>query len=261
MKINIVTTAYNSVTYLDKLIRTSQLDADKHDITLSIFLHSKERKTVEVIEQAIREKYPIIYFAYGENRGLAKSWNDGMLHGYHNLHSDVVIIANDDIYFSPGDVDKIAQKAVVCRGNYMISVAGHHDYLEEDRPSHGYSCFAINPIALETIGCFDHNCHPAYGEDLDHHRRATLAGLVEENCSDTNVIHEGSCAIRHDAILSLANMTTQQRNIIYLRIKWNSDNHLGGYAVPFNNPEFNLKITPEERHCPYPGYNRVDVPL
>ncbi len=259
MKVNIVTTAYNSIEYLRKLIHTSQLDADKHDILLSIFLHSREARTIEVIQQAINDQYPILFFAFGENRGLARSWNDGLLHGYYNLGADVVIIANDDIYFSPRDVDKIAQKAVQCRGNYMVSVAGYHDYLEEHRVSHGYSCFAMNPIALEKIGCFDENLFPAYMEDIDNHRRATLAGLVEENCADTNVIHEGSCAIRHDAILSLANMKTQMANQTYFRIKWDSDSHLGGYPVPFNNPKFDLRIDPETRHAPYPGYNRNDI--
>jgi hypothetical protein len=141
----------------------------------------------------------------------------------------------------------------------MVSVAGYHDKLEEYRVSHGYSCYAINPIALEKIGCFDENFAPAYGEDLDHHRRATLLGLVETNCPDTNVIHGGSMTISRDEILSLENMSTQRRNGEYFRLKWDSESIEDGYKRPFNNPAFGLKIEIEDRSAPYPGYNRKDI--
>ncbi|MFX6027917.1 hypothetical protein ABTE84_21450, partial [Acinetobacter baumannii] len=68
-------------------------------------------------------------------------------------------------------------------------------------PSCGYACFAINPIALETLGCFDENFFPAYCEDQDYARRAALAGLSEENCADTQIVHMGSNAIFSDAML------------------------------------------------------------
>jgi GT2 family glycosyltransferase len=258
MKISIVVPAHSSTKYLVKLITSSQLDGDKHDIDLWIYLHSDFAPTIEVIEKHLNH-YPIKYFPYKWNRGLARTWNDGMLEAYQ-AGADVVIICNDDIYFSAGDIDKLATKAITHRENYIVSVTGWHDYLHEMRKSHGYSCFAINPIAIEKIGAFDNNFHPAYFEDLDHHRRATMLGLVEEHCHDTSITHGGSQTILIDKELSLRNMATQRKNLDYFRRKWNSDCHLEGYSHPFNNPHFSLYIDPKDRDNPYPGYNRDDVP-
>src|SRR5205085_1350846 len=82
-----------------------------------------------------------------------------------------------------GDLDGVAAKAMRCRERYIVSCAGPHQRLGRFLPSHGYSFFAVNPIAIETIGCFDENFFPAYCEDQDYARRAALAGLSEENCA------------------------------------------------------------------------------
>ena len=256
MRIAIVVAAYIS-SYVGDLIDSALYD-DVHDVELWVYTHSKHEPMTSMIEERL-DGNPIRYFPYKTNRGLALSWNDGMFGAYDN-GADLVIISNDDIIFSRGDIDKMAKKARACPRNYMISAAGWHDYCHEDRPSQGYSCFAVNPIALEKIGAFDQNFYPAYFEDLDHHRRATMLGLVEENCPDTQVMHGGSQAITMDKELSIANMVTQRKNLNYFRLKWDSDSHIGGYKSPFNESKFGLYISPKDRFNPYSEYNRSDVP-
>lgn len=253
MKIKVITIAYNSTTYLRKLIETACNTI--HDVEIVVFTHSNNQGMIGTLESMVG--YPLNVFDYRQNRGVARSWNEGMLYAFED-GAEAIIVANDDVYFSDGDIEKIVAKAVNNRGNYMVSVAGPHDGLGIFRISHGYSCFALNPIALEKIGCFDENFHVAYGEDLDHHRRATMLGLVEENCPDTNVTHGGSMTLQNDSVLSLQNMATQRANLLYFRRKWDSDNHEGGYSTPFNDDKFDLRIDPEVRHAPYPGYNRED---
>lgn len=257
MKISIVNTAYNMPLSTVRLFETAMKDADKHDISFNLFLHSQHEETRKMCE-SLSETFPTVYHAYGKNRGLSRSWNEGVLEAY-DAGADVVIVANDDVYFSPGDIHKIATKAVACRENYIVSVAGFHVGANSWEPSHGYSCFALNPITIDTIGCFDENIFPIYMEDCDHHYRATLAGLVEENCSDTKVFHEGSSAINNDDMLSIQNMVTQRKNGIYYREKWGALNEQEVFTVPFDNPKFDLRIAPEDRHSPYgPGYDRED---
>lgn len=257
MKVNIINIAYGLPEANKKLFETAMLDSDKHDISFQLFLHSKKPETVEMCEFLAKE-YPCVYYPYGKNRGLALSWNDGLLAGYGELEADIVLIVNDDVYFSQGDIDKMVTKAVNCPQNYMVSVAGFNAAHGKDIPSMGYSVFAMNMISLEKIGMFDENIFPVYGEDQDHHRRAHLLGLVEANCNDTHVFHAGSMSIKKDPILARQNMVTQSRNRQYLLAKWASETLEGGYKTPFNEKKFNCYISPEVRHAPYPGFNRVD---
>jgi hypothetical protein len=97
--------------------------------------------------------------AHGRNRGLSRTWNDGLLAGYAD-GADVVIITNDYVRFGPGDLDRLAQAAADQRDRYIVSCAGPHGRYGQRMPSHGFSCFAINPIALGVIGCFDENIFP-----------------------------------------------------------------------------------------------------
>lgn len=258
MKVNIISIAYNLPLQTIRLFETAMQDADKHDISFQLFLHSKDLETISACEY-LEANFPTKYYPYGENRGLSTSWNDGLLEAYGPLGSDVVIVANDDIYFSPGDIDKMAQKAAANREKYIVSVAGFHVGYGKPVVTHGYSCYALNPISMDVVGCFDENIFPVYSEDVEHHRRATLAGLVETNCADTMVYHGGSSSINHDPLLARQNIMTQHKNSQYVWAKWNSDSHHGGYKTPFNNPDFGLKIEPEVRHTPYgPDYDRTD---
>lgn len=262
MKVSIVVTAYNSP-QITKLFERAMMDSTKHDIDFYLYLHSKYPDTVSACS-ALANLYPVMYYSYGINRGLSRSWNDGSLEAYHN-GADVVIIVNDDIYFSPGDVDKLAAKAFANRDRYMVSCAGRHGKLDDKwQITHGYSCFALNPIAFDVIGCFDENYFPAYLEDGDHHRRATLAGQTEENCSETNIYHEGSATLYHPEaqLLQLQNVKTQSLNTHYYIRKWGGVNDgKEPFLVPFDNPGFSFRIDPEVRHAPYPGFNREDLDM
>jgi GT2 family glycosyltransferase len=257
MRISLISIAYNLPESTRKLFETAMLDSDKHDISFQLFLHSLDPDTVEMCNN-LYSTYPCKYYPYGTNRGLALSWNDGILQAYEEDSVDVIVIANDDIFFSEGDIDKLATKAASCRENYMISCAGYNAGLGKTIPSLGYSCFALNPIALDRLGMFDQNYYPLYGEDVDHHRRATLEGLVEANCDDTQVYHGGSSAIKKSPMLGRQNMTTQTKNTQYTIRKWNVQGLTGGFKTPFNQNHFNNKIEPAVRYEPYPGFNRDD---
>ena len=170
-----------------------------------------------------------------------------------------MIVANDDVLPAEGDLDRMAEKAARYRDRYIVSCAGPHERLRRFLPSHGFSFFALNPIAVETIGCFDENFFPAYCEDQDYARRAALAGLSEENCADTAVLHGGSSAIFANQELALQNRITQSRNIEYYKRKWGGHAGHEEFETPFGNPNFGLRIAPEERAEPYgPGYDRAD---
>jgi GT2 family glycosyltransferase len=255
MKIAVVTIAYSSRDGVAHLVESSC--SVVHELEFHLFLHSRHDDAVNVCSELAQDPR-IIYYPYGCNRGVSKSWNEGMLSAY-TRGADVVIIANDDIEFSRGDVDKIAEKALKSRECYLLSSAGFHARFNCRIPSFGYSCFAINPIALEKIGCFDENIFPAYCEDQDYCHRAMLAGLSEANCSNTMLFHGGSSAIMSNPALARQNCLTQGRNHAYYRRKWGGDSGSEAFSHPFNNPCLDYHIDLDRRHNPYgPAYDRCD---
>lgn len=258
MKVGIITVAYNYAVGTERLFKTAMLDSDKHDITFYLFLHGQGEDIASKCKELTAE-YPSRFFDFGINRGLSKSWNDGILAASSD-GCGVIIIANDDIYFSPDDINKIVKKSLACRSNYMISVAGMHIEHNCLEPSHGYSCFSLNPIGIEVIGAFDENFFPIYMEDCDHHYRAMLAGLQEGNCEDTEVFHEGSIAIRRDELLSIQNMATHRKNAEYYTRKWGGLNEQETFLFPFNDIMLDpwcIKFI--DRSHPYGnGYDRAD---
>lgn len=257
MKIAVVIVAFNQPEWLSRLIESGA--SVRHDVVYELHLHSTDGATVAACE-ALARREDVCYHAHKANRGLSRTWNDAILAGY-DAGAHVVIVTNDDICFSPGDLDRLAERAADSRDSYIVSSAGYHERLGRQIPSLGYSCFAINPVALTMIGCFDENFFPAYCEDQDYARRAGLAGLSEENCSDTMVRHGGSSTIFADTALRGDNAVTQAHNLAYYRRKWGGLAGEETHDRPFGDPRIPLRIAPEIRAHPYGAeHDRSDRP-
>jgi len=256
MKVGIITLAYSLPELLKKLFDTAI--SEEHEVVFYLFGHTKNEEVRNLCLKLEHQLSPrVSFFDFQRNRGASASWNDGLVAASF-AGCNVTILANSDIWFSEGDIDKLAEFAVAHRNNYMVSCAGWHDGFDKAFPSQGHSCFILNPIALEKVGFFDENLFPAYMEDCDYSRRAFLAGMTEVNCADTMVHHYGSACIRNDLELAKQNTLTHQRNHMYYRQKWGGSNGEEIYVLPFNDPKFNHIITVDDRHAPYLGHNRVD---
>jgi GT2 family glycosyltransferase len=256
VRVDLVVPAYNQPAWIERLVASATSDA--HEVIVRLFLHSKHEETRAACER-LSARAQIRYHPYAENRGLSRTWNEGLLDAFGE-GADVVLIANDDVAFSPGDLDRLAAKAAAHRDRYIVSCAGYHQRHSRRIASHGYSCFAVNPIALEIVGCFDENFYPAYCEDQDYARRARLAGLSEENCADTEVVHAGSSAIFASEELRRQNAWTQALNMAYYARKWGGPAGDERFSTPFGNPAFGLRIAPEDRPAPYgAGFDRDDL--
>jgi GT2 family glycosyltransferase len=253
--VDLVTAAYNSGACVGRLLESAR-SRGGHRVRVRLFLHSGHEPTVAACERAARSP-AVVYYAYGHNRGVSRSWNDGILDAYAN-GADAVVVANDDVAFSDGDLDTLVEKAERRRDSYIVTCAGPHAYYRRVLPSHGYACFAINPVALEQVGCFDENFFPAYCEDQDYAHRAALAGLGEENCPDTMVHHDGSGTIMRDPAVAIRNGHTQSMNILYYRRKWGGDPGAEQFGHPFGDPALDCHIAPGRRHAPYGVHDRPD---
>jgi len=254
LNVHVIVVAYALTHELGALKASVQ---SQHQVSWHLFLHSRFPEVVSQCEKLAKEP-TVTFYPYGTNRGLSKSWNQGLIRAF-NQGADTVILVNDDCLFSPGDFDKLVEYSFVNRETfYMISAMGFDRRLEQ-RKSLGLSCSAINLQALERVGCFDENFFPAYYEDCDYTRRAELLGLKKAVCTDTQIHHSGSASIFADAALTKQFEVTFATNQTYYIRKWGGDLGKEQFIYPFNDPAIRYDIPFSVRSAPYgPRFDRVD---
>jgi GT2 family glycosyltransferase len=254
--IGITAIAYNQWYPLAKMLKTAS-ETTSEEVQFFIFRHTEIPEVIQVCNMA-SQKYGAIHYPHGTNRGVARSWNDGLI-AMQNSGCDVMIICNDDIWFSAGDISALAIAARENRDRYIIQCAGWHDSYDVPIGDHGMACCVIQPIMVETVGYLDENFFPAYNEDTDYAYRAQSAKLEAIIIPDTMIHHIGSAAIRSDDNLKNQNYLTHGLNDQYWQKKWGCNKGEHGHYFPFNDPAFHpWFIGKERRHAPYPGYNRQD---
>lgn len=243
--------------------------ADAPNIHWHIFMHSNDPKVLQVVANFCErvnslagvndEVRASLYPTAGENRGLARSWNDGIENAYKR-GGDVAILLNDDMLPGPGDVQRVARTALDNPHCGIVKCMGLDQRIGE-RTSMEFGLTAITRLGWRKVGYFDENIWPIYWEDIDWDRRRILAGLPVDMVNDTNAIHAGSkTSVTVPGLLEQTS-AWYAANEAYYRRKWGGTHHEGErYTLPFNDPRFSLKIHEHLRHRPYGRYDREDVP-
>lgn len=123
-----------------------------------------------------------VIISFGENIGLANSWN-----WFIQNIPDTKIICNDDIEFSTNTVQIFADSL---EENFILtpkSISG----------SNAFSCFSIPKKISDSVGDFDPTISPAYAyyEDNDYFKRMRTKGFDLKSI-DTDVSHLGSSTLK-----------------------------------------------------------------
>lgn len=250
MKTGIIIYAFHLAGELHRLLSHV---LNETDAQVYLFRHSQVPLVMTVCEQFAADMR-VHYYPYGENRGLARSVNDGLLDGYMRDGMDVMLTCNDDVQPSPGDIEKLARAAMENPEAYLVEgwgkCGGRDEWID-------LSCGVITRRALEVIGCHDENFFPAYFEDVDFHLRAWKLGMKRLRVQETHFVHAGS------ASLSSVEQERHNRQFIanrdYFMRKWGTQDAEQSFPTPFNQPGLSWYIAPESRHNPYPGFNREDL--
>lgn len=253
MNVGLVTIGYNLPGATRRLIDSALKDC-RFDVTFLVIGHSQFPDKVAELEE-LAERPDVVYLGYGINRGLAKSWNEGILWGFEQGF-DAVLVVNEDVQFGPGDVGKLATFAVERRDAPVVMGRAYH-HSEKSWAWSEYGCFVVNEVAMETLGCFDENFFPIYCEDSDYRRRLKLSGLLPAFCEGTEIVHGGSRSLEQIEV-ARQNSTTYVRNRQYYRRKWGGEAGAESFERPFGDQRFSLFIDPRVREAPYPGFNRCD---
>jgi GT2 family glycosyltransferase len=149
----------------------------------------------------------------GRNLGVAASWNLGL-----KVSDGPWCIVNDDVVFGEGDL--AAMEAALAETPDSIPHLAR------------WAAFGLTRSVVDRLGFFDENYHPAYCEDTDYARRASLCGVpfVEIGGSTR---HAGSSTIHHRREWLEANARTHAENTNYYERKWGGWQGSETFDTPF----------------------------
>lgn len=262
-RVGLVVIAYNQAEGLWTTIESAISQTLLCDVSPYIFLHSRYPEVIGAVDR-IEAEFDATVFRYGNNRGVAKSWNDGILACLDD-DCDIIVVSNDDVRFNLSTIDHIVEAVVNPPDDnvWLVKTDGWHERHGHATGDHGMACFAIRMNALKLVGAFDENFFPAYNEDTDYALRAARAGLKEMVAKGSNLWHLGSAAIYSNPELRHQNNITHSYNDRYWDYKWgcrkDPDDWIRAKKHPFGDVLAHPFFIPfEERSAPYPGHNRID---
>jgi hypothetical protein len=191
---------------------------------------------------------------------LSAAWNKGSLQAFAE-GCDYALVCNDDIMFAPECIDGMVEQYELLKKQGIIMVTPNnilgeigdafnilnYKLPEGQEPSFSdhpnFSCFLIAPEYFEKVGMFDENFAPAWYEDNDSHRRATLAGLREICTTAAPMVHIGGVTTH-----MMENNVGSGGSQAYYIEKWGGipESHplqaqKEHYLTPYNDPNLTIK--------------------
>lgn len=214
----------------------------RHKLEYKVFHHGEKCLEVDIRDCFI-DLNASIEFCF-ENRGLSKSWNDGIV-ACRSAGCDFILIINDDVMFKEGAFDAWLE--------FLIAHPGHGvGFVHGDEPQEGggfitrsqdFACFSLGEAAIQNVGAFDEAFVPAYFEDFDYMARIleTGVGIV---CEERPlVIHERSQSVRESEKLRAELPVFFARNREYFIRKWGAESPSARvFKNPFNDPSISVFI-------------------
>lgn len=256
MRIGIVVVVYAEY---PALLFESLRGKTKHQIHWYIHSHTAD-KVIERQLVTFCQDNTVSLMLHRLNRGLAKSWNDGIIESY-NDRSDITAVINDDVVFRPSAFDKWIDFIHSYDG---LGLAFLHGLESDGSPHEGtvrtqdYACFALGPSAFNILGAFDENFFPAYREDMDYALRAEKAHVPFVTDTRTLVDHARNKTTRRSPELQLIMNDVKDRNRDYFIRKWGDEFGNTTLDLPFGHKP--LKVEWTDRRTPYgSGFDRPEL--
>lgn len=250
MKIGIVMVVYSGFPHI---LFDSLKDNTAHDIRWYVHCHSAD-PALEAELAAFCTDNPVNLTLHRWNRGLARSWNDGILESYAE-RCDHTLVVNDDIAFLPGGLD---QFIAFLNGYDKFGIGWLHGREAPTSPLAGqvmrqdFACFAFGPRAFREIGAFDENFFPAYSEDTDYIVRVRTAGVPIIIDDRILVEHARNHTSQSSPELRQAMLDIKHANKTYFATKWGApeDQDQEAYTLPWEGRS-SLRIEWDRRHNPF----------
>lgn len=248
MKIGIVVVTHS----YDMAPLHASVQGTAHDIRWYVHHHGGRNEVAAFLRSLGGDpKLKIAWHFY--NRGLARSWNDG-LHASRRDGNDITLLINDDVHFEPSAFDQ-----------FMIFIQDHDRadlcFVFGQEPSgivrqQGFACCSIGHNVIDRIGFFDENYFPAYYEDIDYSYRALFSSIPIHIDERVLVFHQRNATTRNRRLLQFFLKWNGRRLRRYHVSKWGIVDGAPTTAVPFAEGDATLKIAWDERADPYRSLGR-----
>lgn len=226
--------------------------------------HGNDQSLIEPLRD-IAARYDVHLYLHMFNRGLARSWNDGIGESLADTN-DITLVINDDIEFINDGFNFFIQFIDSSKPDvglvFLRGIEGENSSFAGEVRNQDFGCFAIGQQAIKQIGFFDENLVPAYYEDLDYSFRARKSGVKRVLDERILVRHDRSNTIRQNSAYRIKIQECVSLNMNYIIRKWGVDTWDAdkAYDHPFNHDAHDLKIPWENRHAPYgPDHDRDDL--
>lgn len=230
----------NGVHWIKRLI-----DSVDYPVKNFLIINNNGRGEIDSeLDQIRDEGHPLIEKIHichmPSNIGVSASWNF-VIKSY--MMEPYWIIANNDIMFTPGMLEKMHNAAE--NSDYGMIHAKRS--LEYD--SGCYDLFLVKDFIVQKCGLFDENLYPAYCEDVDYLIRLKKEG-VKYLSLDIDYLHgdegyetTGSQTWRTEPDLKEKLFVSRRTNEIeYLLKKWGDIYDIqNSYPKPFNNQTLDSK--------------------
>lgn len=234
VRVGIVIVTYGIIP--EKLLKS--IEGTSNKITYYIYHHGSESLAKELTEFFSLNENAKLYL-YCENRGLAKSWNEGILQSFTD-NNDVTLVLNDDIEFFTNMFDGWISY-ILNSGNAALVFCHGIDEIggSKTERSQDFSCFSIRKPCFDIVGAFDERFSPAYYEDTDYYRRVVLSKLIVKTDTTVRIRHERSSTIRNNPEIANDLHRFFEINKVLYYSKWGQHEE---FELPYNNPSENLYI-------------------
>ena len=233
-----------------------------HDIVWYIHHHHDNNQELESELKKFSATCNVDLRLHRTNRGLSKSWNDGLGSSIDD-GNDFALLLNDDLFFYEGAFDLFVG-FLEKNPHFGIAIAHGFEPAAGIVRQQGAACCAIGEPALRSIGFFDENIGPAYCEDTDYWKRAVMAGVPIIEDTRTLVEHDRSQTYRSASAESRSRIArAHEANRAYFIRKWggmwNGKAEDVKFRNPFDDARFGLTIERAHRAAPYGyPYDRAD---
>ncbi|MEB8536637.1 hypothetical protein OW565_10635 [Acidithiobacillus ferriphilus] len=205
--------------------------------------HHGSESLVDDITHLFAERRSHLHF-HCENRGLAKSWNDGIIESTKS-GNDITMVINDDVEFLQTGFDDWIEFILTHRDHGLIFLTGEEP--QEDgttvvRPQ-DFACFSFGPQARKLVGAFDEEFTPAYYEDMDYIVRASLCNISTHTDERILCRHERSSTKRQNVEIYEKVSYFWQKNRELMITKWgDATPGVGTYSYPFDDAKNSIFI-------------------
>lgn len=227
----------NGVHWLKRLIDSIDYPVQE----LFVVNNNGRGQLIDELEQIAKTKHKYIdrikVTNLPSNIGVGGAWNL-IIKCY--LNSPYWIIANNDISFVPGLLEKMQKESSTVDFGMIHAKSA-------DWGGGSYDLFLLKDWVVQKCGLFDENLYPAYAEDVDYFIRTKNASIqfkslgIDYPHGEKNYETSGSQTWRLESELKQKIDNSRIINETeYLIQKWGNNLH---YSYPFNNINYDYKYT------------------